>query len=172
MNENELIEVHQMKEEEEIKSESIKWPQKYEDFIKDIIKKFKLRKNAKIELQLFTDAGDDFTISTQEDLNAFLETPLKKFNFWIEELEEPGPIIDDDDDFKHEPKEEIKIQEIDIDDLMKGVFNIEEYKEKMKLDTQKLTQDFQNDLEKNINEILDENQKSIEKKIGVKLSEY
>ena len=170
MNENELIEVHQMREDEEIKSESLKWPQKYEDFIKDIIQKFKLRKNAKIELQLITDDGDDFEIRTQEQLNDFADTPIKQFNFLT--TGEPDEVIDEDDNFNPKPIEEIKIQEIDIDDLMKEVFNFEEYKEKMNLNTQKFTQDFQNDLEKNINEILNENQKNIENDINLKLSEY
>lgn len=170
MNENELIEVHQMREDEKIKSESLKWPQKYEDFIKDIIQKFKLRKNAKIELQLITDDGDDFEIRTQEQLNDFADTPIKQFNFLT--TGEPDEVIDEDDNFNPKPIEEIKIQEIDIDDLMKEVFNFEEYKEKMNLNTQKFTQDFQNDLEKNINEILNENQKNIENDINLKLSEY
>ena len=170
MNENELIEVHQMREDEKIKSESLKWPQKYEDFIKDIIQKFKLRKNAKIELQLITDDGDDFEIRTQEQLNDFADTSIKQFNFLT--TGEPDEVIDEDDNFNPKPIEEIKIQEIDIDDLMKEVFNFEEYKEKMNLNTQKFTQDFQNDLEKNINEILNENQKNIENDINLKLSEY
>ena len=130
MNENELIEVHQMREDEKIKSESLKWPQKYEDFIKDIIQKFKLRKIAKIELQLITDDGDDFEIRTQEQLNDFADTPIKQFNFLT--TGESDEVIDEDDNFNPKPIEEIKIQEIDIDDLMKEVFNFEEYKEKMK----------------------------------------
>jgi len=35
MNEKE-IEVHQMRDDKEISVENLKWPQKYEDFIKDI----------------------------------------------------------------------------------------------------------------------------------------
>ena len=42
MNEKE-IEVHQMRDDKEISVENLKWPQKYEDFIKDIIQKFALK---------------------------------------------------------------------------------------------------------------------------------
>ena len=169
MNEKE-IEVHQMRDDKEISVENLKWPQKYEDFIKDIVQKFKLSKNALIEsITLFTDDGDDNVISSKDDFNNFLETPLIKILFTTkggEEIDDNNIIINP------EPLKEIKIEEINIDDLMKDVFNIDEYKEQMNLDTKKFTQDFKNDLEKSINEILEENKKIAEKNIDLKLSQY
>jgi hypothetical protein len=169
MNEKE-IEVHQMRDDKEISVENLKWPQKYEDFIKDIVQKFKLSKNALIEsITLFTDDGDDNVISSKDDFNNFLETPLIKILFTAkggEEIDDNNIIINP------EPLKEIKIEEINIDDLMKDVFNIDEYKEQMNLDTKKFTQDFKNDLEKSINEILEENKKIAEKNIDLKLSQY
>ena len=169
MNEKE-IEVHQMRDDKEISVENLKWPQKYEDFIKDIVQKFKLSKNALIEsITLFTDDGDDNVISSKDDFNNFLETPLIKILFTTkggEEIDDNNIIINP------EPLKEIKIEEINIDDLMKDVFNIDEYKEQMNLDTTKFTQDFKNDLEKSINEILEENKKIAEKNIDLKLSQY
>ena len=53
MSENETIEVHHKKGEEVI-IETLAWPQKYENFIKDIIQKFKLKNNTKIDLDLIT----------------------------------------------------------------------------------------------------------------------
>jgi hypothetical protein len=43
MSENEIIEVHQKKGNEEV-IEVFSWPQNYENFVKDIIQKFKLKK--------------------------------------------------------------------------------------------------------------------------------
>ena len=72
MSENETIEVHHKKGEEVI-IETLAWPQKYENFIKDIIQKFKLKNNTKIDLDLITNEDDNYQIASQEDLKGYLD---------------------------------------------------------------------------------------------------
>ena len=97
MSEKETIEVHHKKSEEEESIEMLTWPQNYENFIKDIIAKFKLNKNTKIELQLITNDDDDPYINSQDDLNPYLEEDdvgIKHFNVFFKRSKDP---IDDDD---------------------------------------------------------------------------
>jgi len=57
-----------------------------------------------------------------------------------------GPNDDDLADKNGNQNQEIinvNIEEINIDELMKDVFNFEEYKEKMKSDTEEFTKEFQ-----------------------------
>ena len=175
MSENEIIEVHQKKGNEEV-IEVFSWPQNYENFVKDIIQKFKLKKNTKIELQLITNDDDDTYITSQEDLNPYLEVDgvgIKYFNLFFNEIEGgDDDYIDDNDNQNPEEMKDIKIQEIDVDELMKEVFNFEEYKERVKSVTDKATQNFKTNLEKNFNDILEENKKDVEKNIDLKLSQY
>ena len=51
----------------------LSWPQKYDDFIQDIIKNFSLNKKSKIFLQLITEDEDDVTIDSQEGINDYQE---------------------------------------------------------------------------------------------------
>ena len=60
---------------------------------------------------------------------------------------------------KVESIQDIKIEEIDNDEIMKDVFKSDDYKQNLKSDTEKLNQNFKNNLEKGFNDIL------LEKKI-------
>ena len=158
MSEKEKIEVHHKKSEEEESIEMLTWPQNYENFIKDIIAKFKLNKNTKIELQLITNDDDDTYINSQEDLNPYLEEDgvgIKYFNVFFEGSTDP--IEENDNNENVEPIQDIKIEEIDNDEIMKDVFksdDYKDYKQNLKSDTEKLNQNFKNNLEKVFNNIL------------------
>ena len=89
MSEKETIEVHHKKGEED-SIEMLTWPQNFENFIKDIIAKFKLNKNTKIELQLITNDDDDPYINSQDDLNPYLEADgvgIKHLTFFLREAQ-------------------------------------------------------------------------------------
>ena len=86
MSKNETIEVRHKKG-EEYSIEMLTWPQNYENFIKDIIAKFKLNKNTKIDLQLITNDDDDIYINSQDNLNPYLEEDgvgIKYFNVFFD----------------------------------------------------------------------------------------
>jgi len=173
MSEKEKIEVHHKKSEEEESIEMLTWPQNYENFIKDIIAKFKLNKNTKIELQLITNDDDDTYINSQEDLNPYLEEDgvgIKYFNVFFEG--NTDPIEENDNNENVEPIQDIKIEEINIDEIMKDVFNSDNYKQNLKSDKEKLSQNFKNNLEKSINDILVEKKNSIAQNIELELSQY
>ena len=172
MSQNDTIEVHHKKGEED-SIEMLTWPQNYENFIKDIIAKFKLNKNTKIELQLITNDEDDTYINSQDDLNPYLEEDgvgIKYFNVFFEGntdlIEENG------NNENVEPIQDIKIEEINIDEIMKDVFNSDDYKQNLKSDKEKLSQNFKNNLEKSINDILVEKKNSIDQNIELELSQY
>ena len=172
MSQNDTIEVHHKKGEEDL-IEMLTWPQNYENFIKDIIAKFKLNKNTKIELQLITNDEDDTYINSQDDLNPYLEEDgvgIKYFNVLFEAntdlIEENG------NNENVEPIQDIKIEEINIDEIMKDVFNSDDYKQNLKSDKEKLSQNFKNNLEKSIDDILVEKKNNINKNIELELSQY
>ena len=172
MSQNDTIEVHHKKGEED-SIEMLTWPQNYENFIKDIIAKFKLNKNTKIELQLITNEDDDTYINSQDDLNPYLEEDgvgIKYFNVFFEGSTDP--IEENDNNENVEPIQDIKIEEINIDEIMKDVFNSNDYKQNLKSDTEKLNQNFKNNLEKSINDILVEKKNSIDQNIELELSQY
>jgi hypothetical protein len=173
MSENETIEVHHKKGEEVI-IETLAWPQKYENFIKDIIQKFKLKNNTKIDLDLITNEDDNYQIASQEDLKGYLDDNIviDHFNAYFEET---GPNDDDpadDNDNQNQEPINVNIEEINIDELMKDVFNFEEYKEKMKSDKEEFTKNFKTNLENNLDIILEKNKNEVENNIDLKLSQY
>ena len=172
MSENETIGVHYKKGEEETIM-SLSWPQNYENFIQDIIEKFKFQKNAKIDLQLITNDDDDAYIHSQEELNPYLEgdgVSIKYFNVFCEGG--PNPIEENNNNENVVPMEEIKIEELNFDEYMKDVFTFEDYKKNLKSDTEKLSQNFKNTLEKSINDILVENKNNMNKNVDLELSQY
>ena len=172
MSEKETIEVHHKKGEED-SIEMLTWPQNFENFIKDIIAKFKLNKNTKIELQLITNDDDDTYINSQDDLNPYLEADgvgIKHFNVFFEGSTDP--IDDDDNKDKVEPLQDIKIEEINIDEIMKDVLNSDDYKQNLKSDNEKLNQNFKNNLEKSFDDILVEKKNNINQSIELELSQY
>ena len=172
MSGNETIDVHHKKGEEET-IEKLKWPQNYENFIQDIIEKFNLKKNSKIELQLITNDEDDAYINSQDELNPYLDeggVGIQYFNVLFEGGSDP--LDEGDNNGNPVPIEDIKIEQLNFDEFMKDVFTFEEYKKNLKSDTEKISTNFKNTLEKSINDILVENKNNMEKSLDLELSQY
>ena len=172
MSGNETIDVHHKKGEEET-IEKLKWPQNYENFIQDIIEKFNLKKNSKIELQLITNDEDDAYINSQDELNPYLDEDgvgIQYFNVFFEDGADP--LDEGDNNGNPVPIEDIKIEQLNFDEFMKDVFTFEEYKKNLKSDTEKISTNFKNTLEKSINDILVENKNNMEKSLDLELSQY
>jgi len=158
----------------------LSWPQKYEDFIQDIIKNFSLKKNSKIILQLITEDEDEETIDSQEDITNYQEdNKIKEFKFYLEngdddESDDVGGGDDDQGDKKddHKIDEEFKLEEINIDNIIKDIFNKDEYEQKSKADFEGYKDTFTSKLTQNIENILNEQKSKIENDIGLKLNNY
>ena len=152
-----------------IDSKLLTWPQKYEDFIKDIKAKFQLNQNSKIILMLSTKDEDEYPIDSQDDLDDYLEGDIiKQFNVEYEENEE---VIEPDPDGQNPPipVPEQDILKIDIDEIIKEVFDNDSYKKELEKNTKKLSDNFKSSLELNINNIVEEKQKVIVDDIDSKL---
>ena len=160
----ETIEVNLIKNKKLSETKNITWPQKYEDFIKDIKKNFQLNQNSEIFLTLITKDDDDIIINTQDDLDPYLEDDMIKcFNAEYDEIIEPplnpGP----------GPGPKIDILEIDIDEIIKEVFDNDTYKKELEINNQKLSDNFKSNLELSFNNIMEEKQKVIKNDINSKL---
>ena len=152
-----------------IDSKLLTWPQKYEDFIKDIKAKFQLNQNSKIILILSTKDEDEYTIDSQDDLDDYLEGDIiKQFKVEYEENEE---VIEPDPDGQNPPipVPEQDILKIDIDEIIKEVFDNDSYKKELENNKKKLSDNFKSSLELNINNIVEEKQKVIVDDIDSKL---
>ena len=137
-----------------IDTKFLTWPQKYEDFIKDIKAKFQLNQNSKIILILSTKDEDEYNIDSQDDLDDYLEGDrIKQFNVEYEENEE---VIEPDPDGQNP-------------EIIKEVFDNDSYKKELEKNTKKLSDNFKSSLELNINNIVEEKQKVIVDDIDSKL---
>ena len=152
-----------------IDTKFLTWPQKYEDFIKDIKAKFQLNQNSKIVLILSTKDEDEYPIDSQDDLDDYLKGDIiKQFNVEYEENEE---VIEPDPDGQNPPipVPEPDILKIDIDEIIKEVFDNDSYKKELENNKKKLSDNFKSSLELNINNIVEEKQKVIVDDIDSKL---
>ena len=175
----ESIGVHYIKNDEIFESKNLNFPQKYEDFIKDIIQKFALKtKKSNIALQLVTSEGNGAYIESQNELNHYLKDgKIKEFKFYIENQDEIK-----NKEFTNENKLENKDKEFnnlmdnydetDIDEFVKEVCDNERYEKRIKSENLKLSNNFKNNLEKNLDNILEQNQKFIQKEINTKLDSF
>ena len=158
----ETIEVNLIKNKKLSETKNITWPQKYEDFIKDIKKNFQLNQNSEIFLTLITKDDDDIIINTKDDLDPYLEDDMiTYFNAEYEEIIEPPP--------NPGPGPKIDILEIDIDEIIKEVFDNDTYKKELEINNQKLSDNFKSNLELSFNNIMEEKQKVIKNDINSKL---
>ena len=162
---NETIEVNLLKNKKLSASKNLPWPQKYEDFIKDIKEKFKVKKNSNVILTLITRDDDDSPIESQDDLDQYLEEDIiKKFNIEITEKEEPEP-----DPIPIPSPVPLDILEINIDEIIKEVFDNDAYKKELEINNKQLSDNFKSNLELSINNIIDEKQKVLVNDIDSKL---
>ena len=175
----ESIGVHYIKNDEIFESKNLNFPQKYDDFIRDIIQKFALKtKKSNIALQLVTSEGNGAYIGSQNELNHYLKDgKIKEFKFYIENQDEIK-----NKEFTNENKLENKDKEFnnlmdnydetDIDEFVKEISDNEEYEKRIKSENLKLSNNFKNNLEKNLDNILEQNQKFIQKEINTKLDSF
>ena len=170
------IKVEYYKDDKLMDKKDLSWPQKYDDFIQDIIAKFSLKtKKSNIILQLITEDEDEVAVDSQDIINDYQEdNKINEFKFYLEnkddsdsEGEEP---IDDIKDLKIE--EELKLEEINIDNIIKDIFNKDEYEKKMKAEAKEYTDTFTSNLKQNIDNTLEEQKKSVEKDIDLILNNY
>ena len=165
-------------------------PKKYEDFIKDIIKKFNLEgKNLEIILKVITYDEDDYTTKSQENLQYYMNNyNIREFKFNVKEKEDSNftihnkdnqdeknedDKIDKKDVVKHNFLEKVDISiDLDIDNIMKDILNNEGYKKKMKNEEIKYTDIFKNNLEKSFNTVLEQKGNDIKEKIKNEISNY
>ena len=170
------IKVEYYKDDKLMDKKDLSWPQKYDDFIQDIIAKFSLKtKKSNIILQLITEDEDEVAVDSQEIINDYQEdNKINEFKFYLEnkddsdsEVDEP---IDDIKDLKIE--EELKLEEINIDNIIKDIFNKDEYEKKMKAEAKEYTDTFTSNLKQNIDNTLEEQKKSVEKDIDLILNNY
>ena len=154
-----------------IDNKYLKWPQNYEDFIADIIRNFNLNSGKpNIILKLITEDNDTFDISSQEELEPYLSgNDIKEFKFFLEE-EKVINNLDDDFDLEKVFENQFKIDEINIDNIFKDIFDEQGYVEKINTEKNKFKETFRKNLELNINDIINKKQKDIENEINLKLS--
>ena len=173
-----LIEVQYYKDAQfnQIKEKKdLSWPQTYEDFIQDIIKNFQLKKNSKIILQLITEDEDDVTINSQEGINDYQkDNNIKEFKFCLENNE------DTEDSNSEEDWEEgnviifddFKIEEINVDEIMKDIFDTEKYKQNLEANSENYSNIFKTNLEKNVDIMLIATKEKMENELNLKLSNF
>jgi len=161
-------------------TKELTWPQKYEDFIKDIIQNFDLtNKNILVILKVVTDDGDENNINSQEDLEEYLEDDnIKEFKFSIEENKDSGgtknqgPINIKEFEKLLDPNLLKEEEDLDVDNILKDMFDKDEYTRKKKEEENKYSDIFNQSLEKSMEEILIQQSKTMEEEINKKLNNY
>ena len=154
--------VHYYQEETLKDTKELSWPQKYEDFIKDIIQNFDLtNKNILVILKIVTDDDDENNVNSQEDLEGYLEDDnIKEFKFSIEENKVPGGVINQEPiNIKElekwlDPNLLKEEEDLDVDNILKEMFDKDEYKKKKEEEENKYSIIFNQSLEKSMEEIL------------------
>ena len=162
----EAITVNLIKNKNISDTKDLTWPQKYEDFIKDIKEKFQLNQNSKIFLTLVTKDDDDNNITSQDVLDNYSDI-IQYFNFEYEEVIEPVPV--DPNAGQNPPMPELDVLEINIDEIIKEVFDNDTYKKELEMNSKKLSDNFKSNLELSFNNIIEEKQKVIVNDIDSKL---
>ena len=162
-------------------TKELTWPQQYEDLIKEIIQNFDLiNKNVKVNLKIITTEGaDEFNINSQDELEEYKkENNIEEFKFSIEEnkdsagITNPGPINIKELEKLLDPNLLKEEEDLDIDNLMKDMFDNDGYKKKKEEEENKYSDIFNQNLEKSVGEILSQKSKTMEVEINNKLINY
>jgi len=162
-------------------TKELTWPQQYEDLIKEIIQNFDLiNKNVKVNLKIITtEGGDVININSQDDLEEYTEeNNIEEFKFSIEEnkdsagITNPGPINIKELEKLLDPNLLKEEEDLDIDNLMKDMFDNDGYKKKKEEEENKYSDIFNQNLEKSVGEILSQKSKTMEEEINNKLINY
>ena len=162
-------------------TKELTWPQQYEDLIKEIIQNFDLiNKNVKVNLKIVTTDGSDVVnINSQDELEEYKkENNIEEFQFSIEEnkdsagITNPGPINIKELEKLLDPNLLKEEEDLDIDNLMKDMFDNDGYKKKKEEEENKYSDIFNQNLEKSVGEILSQKSKTMEEEINKKLINY
>ena len=162
-------------------TKELTWPQQYEDLIKEIIQNFDLiNKNVKVNLKIVTTDGSDVVnINSQDELEEYKkENNIEEFKFSIEEnkdsagITNPGPINIKELEKLLDPNLLKEEEDLDIDNLMKDMFDNDGYKKKKEEEENKYSDIFNQNLEKSVGEILSQKSKTMEEEINNKLINY
>ena len=162
-------------------TKELTWPQQYEDLIKEIIQNFDLiNKNVKVNLKIVTTVGSDvININSQDELEEYKkENNIEEFKFSIEENKDsagttnPGPINIKELEKLLDPNLLKEEEDLDIDNLMKDMFDNDGYKKKKEEEENKYSDIFNQNLEKSVGEILSQKSKTMEEEINNKLINY
>ena len=167
---NGTVLVNYMKGDEKLQSKNLSWPQKYKDFLRNIIQEFGLNNNASISLRLVTQEDGETFINSQENLDNFLEDSNYIFNFFVEnDNPNPDPPHQDQNPI---PVPKPNILEINIDGLVSEIFENDTFKKVIEQTNNKIFTNFKSELELSINNIIEKNQKVIENNIDLKLKDF
>ena len=171
------IKVNYYNEDVLIESKYLLWPQKYEDFIKDIIQNFQLiNKNIKVELKLITVDDNIINIYSQDNLGFIRDNKIKEFKFFVVDKKNSGEAklymnIQELDKLLDQNliKEE---EDFDIDNIIKEMFDVDGYKQKKKEEEIKYFDSFKKYFERNVEDLFSKNSKIMEEEINKKLFNY
>ena len=167
---NGTVLVNYMKGDEKLQSKNLSWPQKYKDFLRNIIQEFGLNNNASISLRLVSQEDGETFIDSQENLDNFLEDSNYIFNFFVEnDNPNPDPPHQDQNPI---PVPKQNILEINIDGLVSEIFENDTFKKVIEQTNNKIFTNFKSELELSINNIIEKNQKVIENNIDLKLKDF
>ena len=166
------IKVSYYKGKNRIKGKYLSWPQKYENFIQDIIETFNIKNiNIKINLKVVSYGLDEILINSKEEFEDYSDdNNIKEFKFFIEEIKEQ--IIVKNFEELIDKKLLNESEEIDVDYIINDIFNSKEYQKNKENEETKYTNFFKQNLEKNMNDILSEKSLAIQDIINSKISEY
>ena len=166
------IKVSYYKGKNRIKGKYLSWPQKYENFIQDIIETFNIKNiNIKINLKVVSYGLDEILINSKEEFEDYSDdNNIKEFKFFIEEIKEQ--IIVKNFEELIDKKLLNESEEIDVDYIINDIFNSKDYQKNKENEEIKYTNFFKQNLEKNMNDILSEKSLAIQDIINSKISEY
>ena len=148
------IKVSYYKGKNRIKGKYLSWPQKYENFIQDIIETFNIKNiNIKINLKVVSYGLDEILINSKEEFEDYSDdNNIKEFKFFIEEIKEQ--IIVKNFEELIDKKLLNESEEIDVDYIINDIFNSKDYQKNKENEEIKYTNFFKQNLEKNMNDIL------------------
>ena len=158
----------------------LEWPQKYENFIEDIRKNFKLGNKIEITLKLITEDDDPYDISSQEDLDDYLkDNNIKEFKFYTSGENEDnlsggfdGEGNANDDDLEKLLNSKMNIEELNVDNMINEIFDDKNFEKNLEENNNKYADILKSNLEKSMNDILEGQKKEMEKEINLKLTEF
>ena len=162
-------------------TKDLSWPQHYENFKKDIIQNFCFtNKNTEVILKLVTDECDIYNINSQDELKEYIEeNNIKEFRFFIEKKKDSGERKNQSYINSQELEKLLDLNlfteeylDIDIDNIINDIFDKDEYIKKKEKEEIEYSNIFNQDLEKNMEEIFSQKTKIMKEEIDTKINNY